>query len=282
VFVEQAKAQGGWFDSEKPIWWEVPVMAATERLDSMGVVHNHYNQYVMFANEAWGRPRDQALYPGRDGFSKYSQSLYHRYLNLGRFYPPTAGSASGVLPAPPGYNRVYAHAPEGLSTKSFYAALKAGRVFATNGPLLSFEVNGKSLGSTVEVTSGRPLQVAVRAQAREPIDRVEVVANGRTVADALDSKLEAEIDPKNYTWLAARCTLKTEFTIRLAHTNPIYLRGDRQSWDVADDRAYFLGWIDDLIAATESDSGRFANVDQRNEVLAIYKTAREHYLALKT
>src|SRR5215469_13435518 len=41
VFVEQAKAQGAWFDSEKPIWWEVPVMAAIERLDSMGVVHNH-------------------------------------------------------------------------------------------------------------------------------------------------------------------------------------------------------------------------------------------------
>ena len=73
----------------------------------MGVVHNHYNQYGMIANEAWGRPRDQKLYPGKEGFSNYSQSLYHRYLNLGNRYPATAGSASGVLQAPPGYNRVY-------------------------------------------------------------------------------------------------------------------------------------------------------------------------------
>jgi hypothetical protein len=279
VFVQQAKAQGAWFDSEKPIWWEVPVMAATAHIDSLGVVHNHYNQYGMFANEAWGRPRDQELYPGNEGFSKYSQSLYHRYLNLGHLYPPTAGSASGVLPAPPGYNRVYVYAPDDLSTESFYSALRAGRVFSTNGPLLTFTVDGKPLGGTVEVSSGRPLQVTVEARAREPIDRVEVVANGRTVAGVAGSKLETEIEPKNYTWLAARCTLKTEFTIRFAHTNPIYLRGPRQSWDVADDKTYFTRWIDDLIEESEADRGRFANVDQKNEVLAIYKTAREHYLA---
>ena len=64
VFIDQAKSQGGWFDSEKPIWWEAPVMAALVGIDSMGVVHNHYYQYGMMANEAWGRPRDQKLYPG--------------------------------------------------------------------------------------------------------------------------------------------------------------------------------------------------------------------------
>jgi hypothetical protein len=174
---------------------------------------------------------------------------------------------------------VYVYAPEGLSIESFYSALRAGRVFATNGPLLTFTIDGKPLGGTVEVSSSRPLQVAVEARAREPIDRIEVVANGRTVAGAAGSKLETEIEPKNYTWLAARCNLKTEFTIRFAHTNPIYLRGHRQSWDAADDKAYFLKWIDDLIAASEADAGRFANADQRNEVLAIYKTARKHYLA---
>ena len=38
VFVDQAKSQGAWFDSEKPIWWEVPVMAALDayRFDGGG------------------------------------------------------------------------------------------------------------------------------------------------------------------------------------------------------------------------------------------------------
>jgi hypothetical protein len=278
VFVDQAKAQGAWFDSEKPIWWEVPVMAAITRIDSMGVVHNHYNQYGMLADEAWGRPRDQKRYPGREGFSNYSQNLYHQFLNLGNRYPATAGSASGVLQAPPGYNRVYVHAPEGLSVESFYSALRAGRSFATNGPILTFKVDGKTPGDTLEVQSGGKLQVTVEAQAREPIDRIEVVANGRVIADSVGARLEAEIDPRNYTWLAARCTVKVDWTIRLAHTSPIYLKGKNQSWDATEDKSYFVKWIDDLIRESEADPKRFANVDQKNEVLAIYRIARNHYL----
>lgn len=279
VFVDAAKDQGAWFDSEKPIWWEVPVMAAIERIDSMGVVHNHYDQYGMIADEAWGRPRDQKLYPGTDGFSSYSQGLYHRYLNLGNRYPVSAGSASRVLQGPPGYNRVYIYAPEGLSVENFYSALRAGRSFASNGPFLSFSVNGRIVGDTVEVQPGRPLKVIAEAQAREPIDHIEAIANGRVVASTASPRLEIEIQPKNHTWLAARCTLKTDLPVRLAHTSPIYLSGENQNWDPAEDKAFFLKWIDDLIAESEADTKRFARVDQRDEVLAIYKTARNHYLA---
>jgi hypothetical protein len=252
-------------------------MASITQIDSMGVVHNHYNQYGIIDNEAWGRPRDQKLYPGKDGFSNYSQSLYHRYLNLGYRYPASAGSASGVLQAPPGYNRVYVYAPEGLSVENFYSALKAGRSFATNGPILTLAVDGKIPGETVEVQPGRPLHVMAEAQAREPVDHIEVIANGKIVEHTTSSKLAAEIEPRNHTWLAARCTLKTELTVRLAHTSPIHLRGEKQNWDASEDKAYYLKWIDDLIAETEGDPKRFARVDQKNEVLAIYKTARSHY-----
>jgi hypothetical protein len=278
IFVDQAKAMGAWFDSEKPIWWEVPVMAAIAPMDSMGLVHNHYNQYGMVDDEAWGRPRDQKIYPGRQGFSNYSQSLYHRFLNLGMRLPASAGSASGVLPGPPGYNRVYAFVPGGFSVEGFYSALKAGKGFVTNGPILSFTVNGKTAGDTVEVLPGRPLNVRVEAQAREPMDKIEVIANGRVVADAAGSKLESEIAPKNHTWLAARCTLKTAVTVRLAHTSPIFLRNEKEPWNAAEDKIYFLKWVDDLIAETEADKKRFDMVEQKNEVLAIYKTARNRYL----
>jgi hypothetical protein len=279
VFMDQAKVQGGWFDSEKPIWWEVPVMAAIERIDSMGVVHNHYNQYGMLDDEAWGRPRDRKVYPGKQGFSEYSQSLYHRFLNVGFRFPPSAGSASGVLPGPPGYNRIYVFSPEGFSVERFYSALKAGRAFVTNGPILSFTVDRNTVGDTVEVVPGRPLKLRVQAQARERIDRVEIIANGRVVAAGPGPKLETEIAPKNYTWLAARATVTTPLTLRLAHTSPIFLRNEKERWDSSEDRTYFLKWIDDLIIETEKDAKRFDTVDQRNEVLAIYRTARTRYLA---
>ena len=277
VFVDAAKAQGAWFDCEKPIWWEVPVMAALAHIDSLGVLHNHYNQYGMVANEAWGRPRDQKLFPGNDGFSNYSLSLYYRYLNLGLRLPASAGSASGVLPSPPGYNRVYAYAPEGFSMAAFYAAFQAGRSFVTNGPVLEFSVNGKMPGDTIVISSRKPLQVLAKAKAREPIDRIEILANGKLVADSPGAKLEAEINPDEFTWLAARCYLKPGVTIRLAHSSPTYLTGPGQTWDAHEDRAYFVKWIDDLMAETESDPQRFQNADQKAEVLRIYNAARAHY-----
>jgi hypothetical protein len=277
AYIDQAKAQGGWFDCEKPFWWEAPVMAALEPIDSMGIVHNHYNKYGTMAYEAWGRPRDQMLYPGDEGFSNYCQDIYYRYLNLGKRYPVSAGSASGVLSGPPGYNRIYVYAPEGLTVDSFYSALKAGRNFATNGPMLTLSVDGKTLGDDVEVQPGRRLQVTAEAQAREPIDHIDILANGRIVASTVQARLEAEIESQNYTWLAARCILKSEGTVRFAHTSPIFLHGKQQHWDASEDREYFVRWIDDLMDESKADTKRFSSDDHRNQILAVYRTARDHY-----
>jgi hypothetical protein len=99
------------------------------------------------------------------------------------------------------------------------------------------------------------------------------------VASAAGQQLECEIAPQNYTWLAARCILKTAITVRLAHTSPIFLTNENETLDAAEDRSYFRKWIDDLIANTEADPKRFDTVEQKSEVLAIYRTASNHYLS---
>jgi hypothetical protein len=255
-------------------------MAAITRIDSFGVLHNHYDQYGMDATESSGRPRDQNLYPGNDGFSNYSLSLYYRYLNLGQRLPASAGSASGVLPAPPGYNRMYVPLRGELSVSAFYAQVRAGRGFVTNGPMLWLTVNGKAPGDTLSIGAPRPMHVAAHAQAREPIDRIQILANGRVVAEKTGDRLEATIDPKNYTWLAARCYLRPGLTVRLAHSSPVYLSGGAQRWDAGEDAAWFIQWIDELIAASESDPKRFRNGDEKQQVLLIYQRARAHYVRL--
>jgi hypothetical protein len=58
------------------------------------------------ATEAWGKPRDSQRLPGPLGNGYWSQELYYHILNAGIRLPPSAGSASGVLPNPVGYNRV--------------------------------------------------------------------------------------------------------------------------------------------------------------------------------
>jgi len=278
-FIRVARAQKSspedlfpWFDSEKPIWWGLPVMMALAPPDSMGVIHNHFNQYSVMSNEAWGRPRDQVKYYGREGFKDYSLQLYYRYLNLGFHLPPSAGAASGVLPNPVGYNRMYVPVSGPLTVEKWYAAVKAGKVMVTDGPILFFEAT----------PAGAKVNVAVEAHAREPIDRIEIVANGEVVhsfkpeGNVKDFEAKAAVDTGNHSWIAARCSLKHDGAIRFAHSSPVYLAG---KWDASADARYFVEWIDDLIAQTNAEPQRYASDTEKQENLAIYGQARDFYVA---
>ena len=87
--------------------------------------------------------RDEAKTTGRPDSGDYSLQLYYRYLNLGFHMPPSAGSASGVLPNPVGYNRMYVPVSRLLTVEKWYAAVKAGKVLVTDGPILFFELRLK-------------------------------------------------------------------------------------------------------------------------------------------
>jgi hypothetical protein len=123
-YVEQARALKPresvlpWFECEKLIWWEAPVVMALGAPDSVSMLFNHFNQYGIHDAEAWGRPRDQAIFPGPEGFVNYALGLHYRYLNLGLRFALTAGSASGVLQAPVGYDRVYVKMEGPLTARS--------------------------------------------------------------------------------------------------------------------------------------------------------------------
>jgi hypothetical protein len=140
-------------------------------------------------------------------------------------------------------------------------AIREGRSFVTNGPMLF-----------VTYKNG---QIDVKAEAREPIDRIELVANGRIIETIAASTARFHIDSEQYSWCAVRCFSKTPDNIRLAHSTPIYLNG---KWDAREDAAYFISWLDELILQTNADPKRFENNEQRDAVLAIYRPAREIFI----
>jgi hypothetical protein len=152
----------------------------------------------------------------------------------------------------------------------WYRALRDGNSFVTNGPILFF--SAKRAGSRVKAS--------FEARAREPIDRVEIVANGLVIQDfrpETDSRYfkgDLSFDSKNYSWVTGRCFLKSDSSIRLAHTSPVYLDG---KWDQRDDAQYFLNWVEELIAQTTVDRQRFANDAERDQLLALYDRARAFY-----
>ena len=143
-----------WIDIEKPFWWDVPAWLASGQMDSIGLANNHMHRGGMFADEAWGRPRDKARLPEPHGQRPWTQEIYYHVLNCGLRLPPSAGSASGVLPNPVGYNRVYVHVDGEWRHDKWWRGLKAGRSFVTNGPLLLCKADGKLPGHVFRVPEG--------------------------------------------------------------------------------------------------------------------------------
>ena len=280
-FIEQAKQQRyipngfPWVEVEKPFWWETPVVMALARPDSIGLLHNHFFSYGMLDDEVWGRPRDRDAYPDSPGFARHSIELIYRYWNLGLQVKASAGSASGVLPNPPGYNRIYVKLDEPMGVEPFYRNLRQGRSFVTNGPMLFTDA---------WEAPGGELHVALDVESREPLEKVEIVANGVVVetfaAPPNKTKLETEVVLRSglYTWVAVRAFTENKDTVRMAHSQPIFFPG---VWNTSADAAYFVDWIDELIAQTEGDGERFSTPKQREEILDLYREARAFYENLR-
>jgi hypothetical protein len=184
-----------------------------------------------------------------------------------------------VLPNPVGYNRIYVEIPEKFDVEPFYRNLRQGRSFVTNGPMLFFDVTE---------LPGRRIGVNIDVRSREPLTKVELIANGVVVesfaAPPGKTRFQTEVSLREglYTWVAARAFSENESTIRMAHTQPARLVGH---WPTQDDAKFFVDWIDDLIAESKAeskaDSQRFSSDAERDKVLALYEEARQYYLRLQ-
>src|SRR5712692_7560090 len=87
------------------------------------------------------------------GFSEHKSTaaVWYRLLNCGFHLPTGAGTDAmanyASMRGPVGLNRVYARVPTGpLNIGLWLEALKRGRTFATNGPLLGFSLGGREVG----------------------------------------------------------------------------------------------------------------------------------------
>jgi hypothetical protein len=230
VAAGRAADPGLWIDIEKPFWWDVPVWLASGVAQSIGIANNHMCRSRMYENEAWGRPRNVERLPNPRGNGYWTQEIYYHALNCGLQLPPSAGSASGVLPNPVGYNRVYVHIDGALTWDAWWEGLRAGRSFVTNGPLLQCRANGEWPGHTFAVNRGSPLDVnlALDLVSLDHVPAVEVVHNGRVIEtlptrDARDQTLRASLSFAEPGWFLVRAITDRPETFRFASTAPYYV-----------------------------------------------------------
>lgn len=117
------------------------------------------------------------------GISPYSLSDYYRFLNCGYQVPIVGGTDKMAGDIAVGTVRTYTHTGPGPYTyDTWKQAIRRGETFVTHGPLIEFFVNGKPMGSRIELgEAGGTVDVTWQvASVTIPVTRVELVVNGET------------------------------------------------------------------------------------------------------
>jgi hypothetical protein len=280
-FVGDARQQNPdvWIDIEKPFWWDVPVWLASGEMNSIGVANNHMCRSQMYANEAWGKPRDKNRLPDPLGNGYWTQEIYYQMLNTGLRLPPSAGSASGVLPNPVGYNRVYVHLDEPFSSDTWFRGLSRGRCFVTNGPLLLVTAANALPGERIQLQPSERTTVRVDIQltSQDPIKELALIKNGTIVhtircSDALMQRYTFEITLEGPSWFLVRAIADVKNTFRFAATGPWYVETPDVQHHISRASAqFFLDWVDERIQRVKANVKEESKLEQ---VLMWHETAR--------
>lgn len=280
-FVEEARKHPGvWIDVEKPFWWDVPVWLASGQVDSMGLANNHMCRSQMYETEAWGKPRDVNRLPVPRGNGFWTQEIYYQVLNCGLRIPPSAGSASGVLPNPVGYNRMYVHVAGPFTHEKWWEGFRAGRLFVTNGPLLRVRANGELPGHIFAGRDGKAVEVSLQAEfdSRDDVRALEIIKNGRvektvSLTEGANPRDLGQIQFSTSGWFLVRAIADNLRTFRFASTAPFYVEiGDTKRRVSKTSAQFFRDWVEERLARVKVE-----NMAQRDEVLKYHLQARKFW-----
>ena len=226
-----------------------------------------------------------------------TNAIWYRLLNCGFRIPAGAGTDAmtnfASLRGPVGMNRVYVQSGLPLDRARWYAALKAGKTFATNGPLLQFSVNGQGIGSVVSLYAedGR-VTARVTMRSIVPVDHVEIIRNGEVVADlvhgaprtSLDTTLTLTLPASSWLLVRARADEAREpvlDTYPFGTTSPIYVElAKRPFVPRREDVDFFLAWVARLDRAASAHPGWNTPAEKR-EVLGRIAEARAVFEGLR-
>ena len=276
--LEAKKETGVHVDIEKPFWWDVPVWVASGQVDTIGLANNHLCRSVMSETEAWGRPRDAARLPPPLGNAYWSQEIYYQILNAGLRIPPSAGSASGVLPNPVGYNRVYVHLDGEPTYEKWFAGLRAGRSFVTNGPLLRVRANGEDPGHVFKSEKTLSIDLSATLEGRERVSVLEIIRDGRVERRVPVQDPLGKIEFSSSGWFLVRSIADNAQTFRFASTAPFYVEiGGTTSRISKASTRFFLDWIDERMARVPL---KLKEPQELEEVLRWHRQAKEWWTRL--
>jgi hypothetical protein len=219
--------------------------------------------------------------------------VWYQLLNCGFRLPAGAGTDAmanfASLRGPVGMNRVFVKSGAPLEHGRWLAALKAGRSFATNGPLLDFTLGGKQLGDELRLPSGgQELIARVNLRSMVPVDHLEIIGNGEIVAEvplagnrtSVSTTLRIPVLASGWYLLRASGD-RPAYPILDAHpyatTSPIYITAGGTPVRSPADAAYFIAWIDRLQTAVQANRD-WNSEAEKSQVLETLRRAREEFV----
>jgi hypothetical protein len=277
---DQAHAQGGLAgyvhpfdaypdpsDTSHPLTAEFPVDVALGKVD--------YYEALGFVDDPMATAR-----------------VWYRILNCGFRLPAGAGTDAmanfASLRGPVGMNRVYVRSGVGLDYRRWLDSLKAGRSFATNGPLLELTVGGREVGQSLALARGkRDVTVRVRLRSNVPVDHLELIGNGEVAREiplagdrtSVAATFTIPVERSGWYLLRARSD-RAEYPVLdlypYATTSPVYVTIGGAPVRSAEDAGYFARWIDRLAEGVR-DSREFNSEGERAHVLGQLRDARAEF-----
>jgi Tol biopolymer transport system component len=239
------------------------------------------------------------------GFSDHRSTaeVWYRLLNLG-FRIPAAGGTDAManfasLRGPVGMNRTYVRltgptpADPAKRMEAWLAGLKAGRTFASNGPLLEFSLLGNLRpGDELKISAGpHAITPTFRARVRSmvPLEHAEVVCNGKVVhaltlpADGRSAEGSGTLKLQGSGWCLLRAwNSKPQHPVLdgypYATTSPVYITVNGAAPRSPEDAAYFLAWLDRVQKFAELHEGWNSGAE-RAHVLGQIAAARAVFSA---
>ncbi|MEX2261548.1 MAG: CehA/McbA family metallohydrolase [Bryobacteraceae bacterium] len=214
--------------------------------------------------------------------------VWHRALNCGFKVTASAGedsilnlNATSVM----GSSRLYAYLGNRLTWDSWVEAVRKGRTFVTNGPLIQFTVNGEIPGAEIRLPAeGASVEAVANLESIVPLEKVEIFFNGKVIetipvaGDARDVQIRKRIPIRESGWLTLRARGGASHPVDdvyvVGETSPVYVYcGDRPIRS-REDAEYFIGWIDDITKQANNHPG-WRSEQERKHVLGQFAEARK-------
>ena len=192
------------------------------------------------------------------GINPYSLSDWYRYLNCGYLVAAVGGTDKMSANTAVGTVRTYAHIADGreFDYAGWMEAVRRAETFVSYGPLLEFAVDGKPMGSRIEMTkTGGTVDVTWQvASVTVPITRVELIVNGEirqsVAAGPWDGKGRWSVKMEKSGWLAllVRGGYADKPEIVAAHSSPVMVKVEGTPLLAAADGVTILEQIEGALA----------------------------------